>query len=60
MKNLKEYVKRPKGERLDCKQTSVNLDAKHYKFVISNGLNLSAMVRDMLDCIMDKAPINKR
>ncbi len=52
MKNLDAYIKKPKGEKIDCKQTSVNIDSKHYKFIVDMDLNLSEMVRDMLDTFM--------
>lgn len=46
MKPLKDYVKRGK---LDIHVTSVNIESKHQEFLEKEKLNLSEMVRDMLD-----------
>lgn len=53
MQKLEKYKKRApiKG---DSVLTSVNIEVKHKTFILSNNLNLSEMVRDMLDAIMGK------
>jgi hypothetical protein len=48
MSNLKRYVKENK-DKLDAVTTSVQLEKKHMAFIKRLNLNLSLMVRDMLD-----------
>jgi hypothetical protein len=54
MKNLSEYVKKSKLEKFECVQTSVNISTHHRQFISEYNLNLSEMVRDMLDSMILK------
>lgn len=55
MKDLKKYIK-GNSEKMTCKQTSINIEIDQYDFVVENNLNLSRMVRDMLEELMAVKP----
>jgi hypothetical protein len=52
MKNLSEYIKKSKLEKLECVQTSVNIGLQHRQFISKYNLNLSEIVRDILDSMI--------
>lgn len=56
MKNFEKYVKRHTGEKFESKVTSISIDVKHYEFVLENELNLSHMVRDLIQSYMESMP----
>lgn len=49
--NLEDY-RRDVAEKLDAVTTSVHLDRRHMDFVRQNNINLSRLVRDVIDQIM--------
>lgn len=50
---LKEYQK-PNIEKLDAVGTGVSLEKKHKEFIKENNINLSALVRDVLNKLMEQ------
>lgn len=49
--DLKHY-KKNRVEKLEAVTTGINIERRHKVFVESNGVNLSALVRDVLDELM--------
>lgn len=60
-KSLSKYVKVKKDDsRLDpTVVTAVNIKVSHKEFIIKNNLNLSMMVRDMLDSVVHASKKSK-
>lgn len=55
MKKLDKFVKR-KGDELHV--TSLNLEAKHLAFLREKNINLSSLVRDYLDRLIQESEKN--
>lgn len=51
MSKLEKY-KRHRVEKLEFVPTGVSIERRHKVFIDSNGLNLSAIVRDAIDALM--------
>lgn len=49
---LERFIKNKSGEKVENKTTSINLEKRHHDFLKERNLNLSAMVRDMLERLM--------
>jgi predicted DNA-binding ribbon-helix-helix protein len=49
MSKLNRYVKNKRGDKVRCHVTSVNLEGVHIEFLKRLNLNLSLIVRDILD-----------
>tara|TARA_R110000868_G_scaffold411564_2_gene705370 strand:+ start:1045 stop:1227 length:183 start_codon:yes stop_codon:yes gene_type:complete len=55
MKNLNKYLKnKEQDENHSTKTTSVNLELKQIDFLRAKNLNLSLMVRDLIDELMNQ------
>lgn len=50
---LDRFIKDKTGEKVSMKTTSVNLEAKHMEFLKRKNLNLSALIREVLDGYME-------
>ena len=48
MKNLKEY-KKPNKEKLDLVIKSISIEKRHEVFIKNNNIELSRLIRDLLD-----------
>ena len=46
---LDRYIKNVKGDKVESKTRSVNLEQRHIEFLNQRKLNLSLMVRDLID-----------
>lgn len=49
---LSDY-KKNRVEKLEAVTTGINIERRHKVFVESNGVNLSALVRDVIDELME-------
>lgn len=58
MKDIKDYIKN--DIKSECAPTSVNIRIRHSEFLKKYNLNLSEMVRDMIDSAMDRMKDKKR
>lgn len=54
MSNVISKYQRHKIEKLDAKQTTISIEKRHKIFIDSHGVNLSALVRDTLDNIIEQ------
>lgn len=54
MKTLNRYIKNSKGEKVEQKTTSINIEARHLQFLKSRNLNLSHIVRDYLNELIEQ------
>ena len=59
MKNLKNYIKDNK-EKLDIETTSITLEKKHMIFVRKLNLNLSKLVRDYINDLINEGIKNEK
>lgn len=57
--NLDDY-RRETADKLDAVTTSVHLDRKHMDFIRQNNINLSRLVRDVIDKIMEAKNDNEK
>lgn len=57
--NLDDY-RRETADKLDAVTTSVHLDRKHMDFIRQNNINLSRLVRDVIDKIMEAKNGNEK
>lgn len=58
IKTLKDY-QRPRSEKLDFVTTGISIERRHKAFVEEKRLNLSALVRDVLDSLMLETDVIK-
>ncbi len=52
MSKLDRFIKNKLGDKSPQVTTSVNIEARHLDFLRRHNLNLSGMVRDMLDSLL--------
>lgn len=60
MKSLDQYRKKQTPDKLDSITTGVSIEKRQKIFLEERELNLSALVRDMLDDIMAKDARSKK
>jgi len=51
-KKLDRFIKDKSGVKVSMSTTSVNLESRHMEFLKRRNLNLSAMVRELLDSLI--------
>ena len=49
--NLSDY-KKNRVDKLDSVTTGINLERKHLEFIQANGVNLSALIRDIISSLI--------
>lgn len=53
--SLQRYIKDSTGQKVELKITSINLEIQQHDFVKVKRLNLSLLVRDLLNSLMAKS-----
>lgn len=50
---LIRFIKNSSGSKVEMKTTSLNLELRHMEFLKNNNLNLSLMIREYLDGLIE-------
>ena len=56
---IKNYQK-PNPEKLDAVGTGISIEKKHKEFIEKNSINLSALVRDVLDKLIQENKVENK
>lgn len=54
---LLRYIKTKTGEKTEMRTTSLNLELRHIEFLKKHDLNLSLMVREFLDNLLENSEL---
>lgn len=54
MKKLDKFIKNKQGEKVELTVTSINILKKHHDFIKEKNVNLSAMIRELIDQLIEE------
>lgn len=54
--DLTRFIKNKTGEKVQQKTTSINIEVRHFEFLERKKLNLSKLVREFIDSLIESDP----